>query len=158
MTDLSASLRDLGDTILQAFFVQPQLFALTCQQVLVQADELKVALHASTCTYSMLESWTDEDALRTKSSSNRLLRHYKSHVCCCLGETHAGWKGNQASLCTIKPASSPWAWCSCSDARSQGTCVRLQPQTGERRPCGKQCSPECLAQWQGCPPGNEWLR
>ncbi len=47
MTDLSASLCDLGDTILQAFLVQPQLFTLACQQVLVQADELKVALHAS---------------------------------------------------------------------------------------------------------------
>ena len=47
MTDLSTSLCNFGDTILQAFFVQPQLFTLARQQVLVQADELKVALHAS---------------------------------------------------------------------------------------------------------------
>ena len=43
---LGTSLRYLGDTVFQAFFVQPQLFTLACQQVLVQADQLQVALHA----------------------------------------------------------------------------------------------------------------
>ena len=44
MTDLCAGLSNLGDTILKTLFVKTKLFTLASKQVLVQADQLKVAL------------------------------------------------------------------------------------------------------------------
>lgn len=44
MADLCAGLSNLGDTIFKTFFVKTKLFTLASKKVLVQADQLQVAL------------------------------------------------------------------------------------------------------------------
>lgn len=44
MADLCAGLSNLGDTIFKTFFVKTKLFTLASKEVLVQADQLQVAL------------------------------------------------------------------------------------------------------------------